>query len=58
MSKVMKLKLWDLIERLDVLTTWDHEEYLTRFGISKAKKSKEIRNELRELLEIPNGNWK
>jgi uncharacterized protein (DUF433 family) len=58
MSKGMKIQLWDLIERLEVLADWEHDEYVSRFGITKSQKSKQIKEQLKDLLEIPNGNWK
>ena len=50
-NKTDKLDLVAAIDKLDALTCWDEDEYMKHYGIKKAKVSKEIRNEIREILE-------
>ena len=51
MSKTDKLALMAAIDKLDALTCWDEDEYKARYGVNKAKASKAVRTEIREILD-------
>ena len=51
MTKSDKAAMMDAIDKLDALSCWGEDEYRQHYGIKKAQSSKEISNEIREILE-------